>query len=55
VVKAACPPLNVSTPNVVAPFLNTATPVFESPENDWNAAWKTGKQIMDMLALDDEI
>lgn len=29
--------------------------VFESPESEWDAAWKTGKQILDMLALDDEI
>ncbi len=29
--------------------------IFESPESDWNAAWKIGKQIMDNLAIDDEI
>jgi hypothetical protein len=29
--------------------------IFESPESDWEAAWKTGKQIMDTLAIDDEI
>jgi len=28
---------------------------FESPESDSDAAWKIGKQIMDVLALDDEI
>ena len=28
---------------------------FESPESSWEDAWKTGKQIMDMLALDDEV
>jgi hypothetical protein len=27
--------------------------MFESPESNWDAAWKTGKQIMDTLALDD--
>ncbi|HEV7519803.1 MAG TPA: hypothetical protein VGP89_01795 [Candidatus Angelobacter sp.] len=29
--------------------------IFESPEPDWDAAWKLGKQIVDMLALDDNI
>jgi hypothetical protein len=29
--------------------------IFESPEADWDAAWKLGKQIMDTLAIDDEI
>lgn len=29
--------------------------IFESPEPDWDSAWKTGRQIMDTLALDDEI
>ena len=29
--------------------------IFESPESDWDAAWKTGKQIMDKLAIDDAI
>jgi hypothetical protein len=29
--------------------------IFESPESDWDVAWKTGKQIMDRLALDDAI
>lgn len=28
---------------------------FESPESRWDEAWKTGKQMMDMLALDDEV
>jgi hypothetical protein len=28
---------------------------YESPESEWDNAWKTGKQIMDMLALDDEM
>lgn len=26
---------------------------FESPESDWDTAWKTGKQIMDNLVLDE--
>lgn len=29
--------------------------IFESPESDWDAAWKLGKQIMDTLVLDNEI
>lgn len=29
--------------------------VFESPESSWDAEWKLGKQILDTLALDDEI
>jgi len=29
--------------------------IFESPESEWDTAWKIGKQIMDMLAIDDEI
>jgi hypothetical protein len=29
--------------------------IFESPDSEWDAAWKTGKQIMDTLALDDKI
>ena len=29
--------------------------IFESPETDWDSAWKTGKQIMDVLVLDDEV
>ncbi len=28
--------------------------IFESPRSTWHEAWKTGKQIMDKLALDDE-
>jgi hypothetical protein len=28
---------------------------FESPESSWDDAWKLGKQIIDMLALDDEV
>lgn len=29
--------------------------IFESPVDTWESAWKLGQQIMDMLALDDEI
>jgi hypothetical protein len=29
--------------------------IFESPEANWDSAWKIGKQIMDSLAIDDEI
>jgi hypothetical protein len=29
--------------------------IFESPESDWDAAWKLGKPIMDTLAIDDDI
>lgn len=29
--------------------------IFESPEAEWDMAWKTGQKIMDTLALDDEI
>jgi hypothetical protein len=29
--------------------------MFESPDSDWNAAWTTGKQIMDTLVVDDEV
>jgi hypothetical protein len=29
--------------------------IFESPESEWNPAWKIGKQIMDALAIDDGI
>ena len=29
--------------------------IFESPAADWDKAWKTGKQMMDTLALDDEV
>jgi hypothetical protein len=29
--------------------------IFESPESEWDAAWKIGEQIMDTLAIDDEI
>ena len=28
--------------------------VFESPESDWDTAWKIGKPIMDTLAIDDD-
>jgi len=29
--------------------------IFESPLTSWDAAWKLGQQIMDMLAIDDDI
>jgi hypothetical protein len=29
--------------------------IFESPESDWDVAWKTGEKIMDALAIDDEM
>jgi hypothetical protein len=29
--------------------------IFESLEPEWDKAWKIGKPIMDMLALEDEI
>ena len=29
--------------------------IFESPESDWDSAWKIGKQVMDALAIDDDI
>lgn len=29
--------------------------IFESPASEWDAAWKIGKQIIDTLAIDDEI
>ena len=29
--------------------------IFESPAADWDAAWKLGQQIMDTLAIDDQI
>jgi hypothetical protein len=55
--------LTVLSKNVTIQFLvlaNTATNTlyiiqFESPEKEWQQAWKTGKVIMDKLALDDEV
>jgi hypothetical protein len=29
--------------------------MFESPVASWDTAWKLGQQIMDALAIDDEI
>jgi len=29
--------------------------IYESPETEWEVAWKAGETIMNMLALDDEI
>jgi hypothetical protein len=46
----------VHTLAVANPKTNTLYLImFESPEPEWDAAWKVGKQVMDMLALDDEI
>ena len=46
----------VHTLTVANPKTNTLyLLIFESPDTEWDAAWKTGKQIMDMLAIDDEI
>lgn len=46
----------VQTLMVANPKTNTLyLLIFESPESTWDSAWKIGKQIMDSLALDDEI
>jgi hypothetical protein len=46
----------VQTLMVANPKTNTLyLLIFESPKSNWDSAWKTGKQIMDALALDDEI
>jgi len=29
--------------------------IFESPESEWDSAWKIGHQIMESLALDDDV
>lgn len=29
--------------------------IFESPAANWDAAWKIGEQIMNVLAIDDEM
>ena len=29
--------------------------IFEGPESDWDAAWKLGKQMVDMLPLEESI
>ncbi len=55
--------LTVSAKNVTMQFLvlaNTATNTlyiiqFESPEKEWQEAWKMGKVIMEKLALDDDV
>lgn len=52
-----------ATGTAVIHYLTVANPktntlylfIFESPEASWNEAWKFGKQIMDNLALDDEV
>ena len=43
--------LNVVNPKTNALHVFT----FESPAANWDAAWKIGQQIMDTLALDDDI
>jgi len=43
--------LNVANPQTNALYVFT----FESPASNWDAAWKIGQQIMDTLALDDDI
>jgi hypothetical protein len=46
----------METVTVVNPKTNTLYLfIFESPESEWDTAWKTGEKILDMLALDDEI
>jgi hypothetical protein len=46
----------VHTLTVANPKTNTMYLfIFESPESNWDASWKLGKQIMDTLAIDDEI
>src|SRR5579872_2736414 len=54
--------LTVPERNVTMQFLLLANPAtntlyiiqFESPEKEWQEAWKVGKVIMDRLALDDD-
>ena len=43
--------LNVANPKTNVLYVFT----FESPAANWDAAWKMGQQIMDTLALDDDI
>jgi hypothetical protein len=43
--------LTVANPKTNTLYLFT----FESPAADWDAAWKLGQQIMDQLAIDDDI
>jgi hypothetical protein len=52
-----------STPQTKMYALTVANPktntlymfIFESPESEWESAWKIGKPIIDELALDDEL
>jgi hypothetical protein len=52
-----------STGTIVMQTLAVANPktntlsyfIFESPEADWDSAWKIGKSILDTLAIDDKI
>lgn len=43
--------LTVANPKTNALYLF----IFESPAASWDAAWKLGQQIMDTLAIDDEM
>jgi hypothetical protein len=43
--------LMVANPKTNTLYLLT----FESPDAEWDTAWKTGTKIMDTLAIDDEI
>jgi hypothetical protein len=43
--------LTIANPKTNAMYLF----IFESPLADWDSAWKSGEQIMDTLAIDDEI
>jgi hypothetical protein len=43
--------LNVANPKTNVLYVFT----FESPIAEWDAAWKIGQQMMDSLALDDEV
>jgi hypothetical protein len=46
----------VQTLMVANPKTNTLyLLIFESLEANWDSAWKIGKQIVDSLAIDDEI
>jgi hypothetical protein len=43
--------LTIANPKTNKLYLFT----FESPASSWDEAWKIGKQIMDSLAIDDDI
>jgi hypothetical protein len=52
-----------ATGTIVMSALTVANPktntlylfIFESPQSDWDTAWKLGKPIMDTLAIDDAV